>query len=70
MLADYIRENGSKASVENTKIRNISMTYGYVEYSYGEYYVIPTWIMEYTAENGESVIYSVDAIEGGTVRIP
>ena len=67
-LTDYIRENGSEALGKNAQIKNISMTYDLVEFGYGEYYVIPAWVMEYKTDSSESVIYTVDAVTGGIIR--
>lgn len=67
LLYDYIRHERENAVIGDAQIDDISMVYDSVEYSYGEYYIIPTWIIRYK-ENGASVIYSVDAVNGNRIR--
>lgn len=68
LLSDYIRENANTVLTQEAEIKKISMVYDYYEYGYGEYYIIPTWIMEYKENDKASEIYAIDAVTGENIR--
>ncbi len=69
ILSDYIRENGNRVTVSQTDVKDINMVYKSFRYNYEEYYVIPAWVIEYTDENGERIIASIDAVTGENVSV-
>jgi len=67
-VRDYICEKNNDSTVDNVIIEEFSLKYKVYEYAPGSYYIIPTWIVEYS-ENGSknergNELLAVDAVTG------
>lgn len=66
LLTENLRQKD--VDVSGTEIERISMVYDSVEYSYGEYYIVPAWIIECKNKDGLLRTYSVEAVTGEGIR--
>lgn len=71
IAAEHIREAEKKGVTEKIKvnIKNFDMSYKVYDYTQGLYYVIPTWVVEYSCNSDETKIITVDAVVGENTEI-
>ncbi len=69
ILYDYLREGAEKNLAREISVEDITMTYRAYRYDQGKYYIIPTWVIEYTDIDGVSHTATTDAINGESISV-
>lgn len=69
ILYDYICDNADKKDVLEITVTDMNLEYRTFRYDIGKYYIIPTWVMEYTDINGKSFRADTDAVTGSNITV-
>lgn len=69
MATEHIREAENKGQTGEIEIEKLSMNYKVYDYTQGLYYIIPTWVVEYSINSDETKIITVDAVVGENTEI-
>ena len=67
LIPDYVAKKDYIMAVEGITIDSFRMRYKMYEYGLDEYYLIPTWVLEYSGDGGTKEIITVDAVTGENI---